>query len=480
MTVKCQSCNHEDAQPLFEEALMYFGSAAIVYLYADMRNLSGTGRLYTSFESIQAEKTPLATTDILTTLLDNLRREAAKDKDGLVHHVKGKSDQENDDQLTQDEEIQRKRYTDKTLFVLFERHVKNSLKVPGPDFNPKLCVFTGDPLPPKSIPESCKHHVGSHEHNICAKHGLHFLQLLVDGSVQNSDVDRKGKTNGGSDKKVVPIEVKNIEAEEAALDKILGNGRSGDAQRSVLASQFKEGSLWYNLIESGMEIVWFNDRYPHSEIVYGIAIQEKMKRICVFFRGTVNLNNWGHNLMRHRVAFPNPVQEEYPEREDTVMIHNGFSKYLFFKRRDNNKSKYDEIVEKICEIGKEKFSDQGGDLTVVVTGHSLGGALATIFGLYASADERLPHSSPVRLFTYASPYVAGQAFANAFRHQEESKKLVHARLYNKKDLVAHIPANMVPKKSGAPYEHNGIGIELKPGKEKMPRYTRVKEYSGRW
>ena len=298
---------------------------------------------YTSFEHLQAEKIPLTTTAILTTLLHNLRKEAADDKDGLVRHVKG------DGELTEDAEIQRKRYMDKTIFVLFERHVKNSLKVPGPEHDPRLCILNGKPLPQKSLPESCKNHVGSHEHNICAKHGLHYLQLIVDATIQNGD----GKANGGRKSRKSksvgsPIDdysSENIAAQDALLDQILCNDCNHDdsSSKPLITSQFKEGSLWYNLIESEMRIVWFNDRYPYSETVYGIAVQRNLKRICVFFRGTVNIDNWRHNLQRHRVAFPNPVKEEYSDRKDKVMIHEGFSKYLFFKRRDNNMSKYDEM-----------------------------------------------------------------------------------------------------------------------------------------
>jgi len=54
---------------------------------------------------------------------------------------------------------------------------------------------------------------------------------------------------------------------------------------------FKEGSVMNNLIESGIEVVWFSDM-TQSDVVYGICVQREEKRITVVFRGTVNSHNW--------------------------------------------------------------------------------------------------------------------------------------------------------------------------------------------
>ena len=51
-----------------------------------------------------------------------------------------------------------------------------------------------------------------------------------------------------------------------------------------------------NLIESGIEVVWFSDM-TQSDVVYGICVQRKEKRIMVVFRGTVNSHNWLTNIV---------------------------------------------------------------------------------------------------------------------------------------------------------------------------------------
>jgi hypothetical protein len=66
----------------------------------------------------------------------------------------------------------------------------------------------------------------------------------------------------------------------------------------------------------------------------------------------------------------------------------------------------------------------------------MGGALATIFGFYASADSRFAGDDrpPVDVFTFSAPWVGGLNFFEAFRHQELSRKIRLARFANGKDF----------------------------------------------
>ena len=51
---------------------------------------------------------------------------------------------------------------------------------------------------------------------------------------------------------------------------------------------FREGSVMHNLIESGIELVWFSDM-SQNDVVYGICVQREEKKVTVVFRGTVRL-----------------------------------------------------------------------------------------------------------------------------------------------------------------------------------------------
>jgi hypothetical protein len=75
-----------------------------------------------------------------------------------------------------------------------------------------------------------------------------------------------------------------------------------------------------------------------------------------------------------------------------------------------------------------------------VTGHSLGAALATLFGFYAATDQRvLQNGKPVELFSFASPFVGDDQFRTAFKMLEHEGKVVHARIVNPHDFVPMLP-----------------------------------------
>jgi len=83
------------------------------------------------------------------------------------------------------------------------------------------------------------------------------------------------------------------------------------------------------------------------------------------------------------------------------------------------------------------------------TGHSLGGALATLFSFYVSAyslqegkDESLI-PAPISCISIASPRVGEGSFQASFELLERKRKLRHLRIYNEND-----PVPMMPKTSG--------------------------------
>ena len=64
------------------------------------------------------------------------------------------------------------------------------------------------------------------------------------------------------------------------------------------------------------------------------------------------------------------------------------------QRKDTLTRKYDEIANKVNEYGEKMI---GRDFTVCVNGYSLGGALAALFGFYASTEERFIRNGPVKV-----------------------------------------------------------------------------------
>jgi acetyl esterase/lipase len=79
---------------------------------------------------------------------------------------------------------------------------------------------------------------------------------------------------------------------------------------------------------------------------------------------------------------------------------------------------------------------------VLVTGHSLGGALATLCALRLQKDG---HGSAA-VYTYASPRVGNDKFQAAFR-------LKHERWVNQNDLVTQLPPELFGYRPVGTFDH---------------------------
>lgn len=77
---------------------------------------------------------------------------------------------------------------------------------------------------------------------------------------------------------------------------------------------------------------------------------------------------------------------QYEGRQDFIEFHSGFGLYMLRPRKDTGMNKIQEIALKVNAIGQELAPD--GNYELSITGHSLGGALATVLGktLYLCAS----------------------------------------------------------------------------------------------
>ena len=123
----------------------------------------------------------------------------------------------------------------------------------------------------------------------------------------------------------------------------------------------------------------------------------------------------------------------------------------------------DEICTKVQKIGQELTG--GGKYHLSVTGHSLGGGLATVAGFYLATDPNLGLASAVRVFTYASSRVGCMDFQNAFKHLEQTGRLQHARFATSNEVVSVLPMR------GA-YHHVGMQIRLQKSNKSGRQRTR--------
>lgn len=169
------------------------------------------------------------------------------------------------------------------------------------------------------------------------------------------------------------------------------------------------------------------------------------------------------NLKLQLSEHPNPITEDYPGRAETLGLHTGFSLYMTRQRKDDSLTKIEEIFSNIDSIGRELAPD--GDYELSITGHSLGGALATILSFYAATSNIFSRVKAIKVFTYAAPRVGCQRFLYAYQHLEKIGKLRHARFTNTRDFVPLVPFHGVTRS----YKHVGMHIKLL-GTDKIAQY----------
>jgi len=148
-----------------------------------------------------------------------------------------------------------------------------------------------------------------------------------------------------------------------------------------------------------------------DSIVGFVGYQANTNAIIVSYRGSENIQNWVTNLSFVRETYPNC---------DGCSVHKGF---------------YNAEQEVFPQIADEvaKLSAAHPSFSIVVTGHSLGAALATLTALGLAP---LYGASRVKLYNYGCPRMFNQAGAIWASSGVIS---IGARRTHYKDMVPHTP-----------------------------------------
>lgn len=185
-------------------------------------------------------------------------------------------------------------------------------------------------------------------------------------------------------------------------------------------------------------LVAFGDEKPDKELVYAVAVDPSRKRITVAFRGSVTPLDFFTDACIEFNSRENPVKDQKGQQEE-IGIHHGFDEYLLKRRKTGNRDhKYDEIMSHVMPLFSEH--ERQKDYKLYVTGHSLGGALASLFAFEAAAEGKVP--LPVTCVSVASPRVGDESFQKAFSYLEHAGALRHLRVAHAQD-----PVTMMPKTS---------------------------------
>ena len=148
-----------------------------------------------------------------------------------------------------------------------------------------------------------------------------------------------------------------------------------------------------------------------TDVQVGVTINYVSKRICVVFRGTDSLKDWHYNLQSNKMCI-----------KGDVCVHKGFCSQLFVSNLYHRLS--GQVQQLLCV-----YPEYG----VFITGHSAGGALATLFGYLLSKE--IP-TKEINIVSFASPRIGNYAFKCDF---ENNPNLIHHRVTNRNDIITATP-----------------------------------------
>lgn len=137
-------------------------------------------------------------------------------------------------------------------------------------------------------------------------------------------------------------------------------------------------------------------------------ILESPQEIIIAFRGTSSTTDWISDIIAS--------QKSFKYIKEDCLTHRGFTDIYSSARIG--------IISALSKLSPDK--------TLYITGHSLGGALATLCAIDIAANT--VYVSP-NLFTYGSPRVGDPAFTKAFTKYVQKS----CRIANPFDVVTHAP-----------------------------------------
>ena len=200
--------------------------------------------------------------------------------------------------------------------------------------------------------------------------------------------------------------------------------------------------------------------------------------VAVSWRGTVTKLEWIADLMN----FQHPVTAlGIPCPDPSVKVLAGFVDLYTAKNVDCRFSKYsarEQIIAEIWRLVERYPIERGEDVSISFTGHSLGGALATLsaydvaeLGLHRVNEEKV---LPLTVYSFAGPRVGNERFTERFERALGVKSL---RVVNVHDVVPKVPGVVINEKtpellrraSGAiPWCYSHVGEKLTLDHEKSP------------
>ncbi len=125
-------------------------------------------------------------------------------------------------------------------------------------------------------------------------------------------------------------------------------------------------------------------------------------------------------------------------------VEKGFYDYLYGNTKEGWGERTISKAEAIMGMLHGLFQQaEYKDYQLYITGHSLGGALGTLFAFRAAMDSGIPNK-PVINILIASPFVGDEEFRKNLQELERKNSYWHLRISNEDDIVPLIPFISLP------------------------------------
>ncbi|KAJ0903439.1 putative feruloyl esterase [Helianthus annuus] len=186
-----------------------------------------------------------------------------------------------------------------------------------------------------------------------------------------------------------------------------------------------------SFIKSEFEKICFLDN-PVTDTQVAIWRDSARNRLVVAFRGTEQVK-W-KDLRTDLMLVPAGLN---PERiggdfKEEVQVHSGF-----LGAYDSVRTRIISLIK--AAIGYQEDADQVSKWHVYVTGHSLGGALATLLALELSSSQLAKCGAiSVTMYNFGSPRVGNKKFADVYNQKVKDSW----RVVNHRDIIPSVPRLM--------------------------------------
>ncbi|CAI9101245.1 OLC1v1038522C1 [Oldenlandia corymbosa var. corymbosa] len=152
--------------------------------------------------------------------------------------------------------------------------------------------------------------------------------------------------------------------------------------------------------------------------------------VVIAYRGTATCLEWFENLRATLACLPDDMA---PAEDCHPMVQSGFLS-LYTSSTETHRSLQDSVKEEIEKL-LEKYSDE--PLSITITGHSLGAALATLTAY--DITNTFKHAPLVTVVSFGGPRVGDRTF----RQQLEKNGTKVLRIVNSDDVITKVPGFVI-------------------------------------